>query len=79
MEMLILDGSSLTIEQVARVAERDEPVALAPAAIERMQRPRVVVERPADGEAPGCAKISIVFFQKSSPIPLNNLPQFPYF
>jgi histidine ammonia-lyase len=49
---LTLDGSSLTVEQVADVAERDEAVALAPAAIERMQRSRVVVERLADGDAP---------------------------
>jgi histidine ammonia-lyase len=41
---LILDGS-LSIEQVAMVAEHDQPVEVARATIDRMQRSRAVVER----------------------------------
>jgi histidine ammonia-lyase len=48
---LILDGS-LSIEQVAMVAEHDQPVEVARAAIDRMQRSRAVVERLAEGDAP---------------------------
>ncbi|MGI8743781.1 MAG: histidine ammonia-lyase [Bryobacteraceae bacterium] len=50
--MVILDGSGLTIEQVAAVAEKGETVELSAAAKERMQRSRAVVERLAQAEAP---------------------------
>ena len=49
---LLIDGQSLTISAVSAVAERFEPVALAPDARARMQQRRDVVERlAARGEA----------------------------
>jgi histidine ammonia-lyase len=39
-----LDGSSLTIEDVVRVARRGEPVALAPEAVERIRACRGMLE-----------------------------------
>ena len=50
--MVILDGESLTIEQVRQVADAGERVALAPAAVEKMNASRAVVERLASGVAP---------------------------
>jgi histidine ammonia-lyase len=50
--MPILDGERLTIEQVVAVAVGDEPVSLAPDAIQRMLRSRAVVERLATGDKP---------------------------
>ena len=47
-----LDGSSLTLDQVAKVALHDAKAALAPAAIESMLSSRSVVERLALGDAP---------------------------
>ena len=49
--MILLDGSSLTVSQVAAVAERNDPVGIAPGAIQAMQRSRVVVEKLAAGDA----------------------------
>jgi len=48
--MLLLDGERLSLEDVRRVAGRDETVGLAPEAIQRMVRSRAVVERLAAGE-----------------------------
>ena len=42
---VVLDGSSLTLPDVARVAREGEEVALAPEAVERMHETRAVVER----------------------------------
>jgi histidine ammonia-lyase len=50
--MVLLDGEQLTLEQVRAAAIEGEPVGLAPAAAEKMQRSRRVVERLAGGEAP---------------------------
>jgi histidine ammonia-lyase len=50
--MILLDGSSLTIEQLLDIADRREPVALAPAAIERVRASRAVVDRRAQGDEP---------------------------
>src|ERR1700732_341209 len=50
--MIALDGSSLTIEDVERVAIAGAPVHISKAACERMERSRAVVERLASGEAP---------------------------
>jgi histidine ammonia-lyase len=50
--MLLLDGESLTIEDVLEVAARDEPVGIAPGAIDRMLRSRAVIEPLASGEEP---------------------------
>jgi histidine ammonia-lyase len=50
--MLIqLDGSSLTLDELARIAEGDAEVHLAPAAAERVRASRAVVDRLASGEA----------------------------
>ena len=50
--MVLLDGSSLTIEQLVSIADAGEPVGLAPAAIARVQASRAVVDRKARGEEP---------------------------
>jgi len=50
--MVTLDGESLTIESVESVAVRNEPVALAAAAIARMHISRAVIDRLANGDAP---------------------------
>ena len=43
--MIVLDGSSLTVEQLLAIADRGEPVALAAAARERVRASRAVVDR----------------------------------
>jgi histidine ammonia-lyase len=50
--MISLDGSSLTLENVVAVAERNEPVQIAPAALLRMHDSRRKVEDAIDGAAP---------------------------
>src|SRR5258708_32085631 len=50
--MILLDGSTLTIEQLLAVAERGEPVALADAARDRVRASRGVVDRRARGDEP---------------------------
>src|SRR5436190_4143646 len=50
--MIQLDGSSLTIEQLLRIADEREPVALAPEARERVHASRAVVERRALSDEP---------------------------
>ena len=50
--MVTLDGSSLTIEQLLRIADDREPVALAPDARERVRASRAVVERRALSDEP---------------------------
>ncbi len=50
--MVTLDGAGLKLEQVRSVAAAEEPVALAPAALEAMARSRAVVERLAAADAP---------------------------
>jgi histidine ammonia-lyase len=50
--MILLDGSSLTIEQLLAIADRAEPVALADAARDRVQASRAVVDRRAQGDEP---------------------------
>src|SRR6266545_8227455 len=50
--MIQLDGSSLTIEQLLRIADAHEPVALAPEARERVRASRAVVERRSRGDEP---------------------------
>src|ERR1051325_11527596 len=51
-DMITLDGSSLTIEQVERVARGGAPVRISDDACERMERSRAVVDRLAAGDAP---------------------------
>ncbi|HXC94355.1 MAG TPA: histidine ammonia-lyase [Edaphobacter sp.] len=50
--MISLDGSSLTLENVVAVAERNEPVQIAPTALLRMQDSRRKVDDAIDGAAP---------------------------
>jgi histidine ammonia-lyase len=50
--MILLDGSSLTLEQLVAIADRGERVGLAPAAIDRVRAARAVVDAKAGGEAP---------------------------
>ncbi|MGH7378201.1 MAG: aromatic amino acid lyase, partial [Candidatus Methylomirabilales bacterium] len=63
---ILLDGSTLTLEQVEAVARRGEHVALAPAARERVRAARATVEgllaaeRPVYGVTTGFGKLSDV-------------------
>jgi histidine ammonia-lyase len=50
--MLALDGSTLTLEDVARVARFNEPVSIHPYALDSMQASRAVIERLADSDTP---------------------------
>ena len=50
--MIVLDGASLTIDQLLAIADRGEPVALADAARDRVRAARAVVERRAGGAEP---------------------------
>ena len=50
--MVLLDGSSLTIEQLLAIADRGDTVALAEAARDRVRASRAVVERRARGDEP---------------------------
>ena len=53
--MIRLDGSALTIEEIRKCGREDEPVEIAPQAVDRMERSRAVVDRLAAGEAPAYA------------------------
>jgi histidine ammonia-lyase len=50
--MILLDGSSLTIDELLAIADHGEPIGLAPAARERVQAARAVVDRRAHGDEP---------------------------
>jgi histidine ammonia-lyase len=50
--MILLDGSSLTLEQLLAIADRGEPVALADTARVRVLASRAVVDRRAQGDEP---------------------------
>src|SRR5215207_354866 len=50
--MVLLDGSSLSIDQLLAIADRGEPVALAAAAADRVRASRAVVDRRARGVEP---------------------------
>ncbi len=50
--MILLDGSTLTIEQLLAIADRGETVALADAARDRVRASRAVVDRRALGDEP---------------------------
>ena len=50
--MVLLDGSSLTIEQLLAIADRGETVALAEPARDRVRASRAVVDRRAGGDEP---------------------------
>ncbi len=50
--MILLDGRSLSLEQILAVADRRAPVGLAPDAAGRVRAAREVVDRLAAGEAP---------------------------
>ena len=50
--MILLDGSTLTIEQLLGIADRGEPVALTDAARDRVRASRAVVDRRAGGDEP---------------------------
>jgi histidine ammonia-lyase len=50
--MIELDGASLTLEQLLAIADRGEAVGISPAARERVQAARAIVERRARGDEP---------------------------
>ena len=51
-EMITLDGHSMTLDDLIAVAHDFAPVAIAPAAMERVRAARAVVDRLARGDAP---------------------------
>jgi histidine ammonia-lyase len=50
--MILLDGASLTLDDLLAIADRHEPVGLAPGAVGRVRAARAVVERKANGDEP---------------------------
>ena len=50
--MILLDGSSLTLEQLVAIADDGAPVALAPEAARRVDAARALVDRMAAGDVP---------------------------
>ena len=50
--MILLDGATLTIEQLLGIADGGEPVALSDAARDRVRASRAVVDRRARGDEP---------------------------
>ena len=50
--MIVLDGSSLTIEQLVAIADHGEQVALSAAARDRVRASRAVVDARARGDEP---------------------------
>jgi histidine ammonia-lyase len=50
--MILLDGNSLTLDQVIAIADRGERVGLSAHAIDRVRASRAVVDRKARGDAP---------------------------
>ncbi len=50
--MILLDGHSLTLEQLSAIADEGVPVDVAPPARERVRAARAVVDRHAHGDAP---------------------------
>jgi histidine ammonia-lyase len=50
--MIVLDGTSLTLDALLAIADRGEEVALAPHALERVRASRAVVERKAASDEP---------------------------
>ncbi len=50
--MILLDGASLTLDDLVAIADARETVALAPHAVERVRAARAVVDRRAAGDAP---------------------------
>ena len=50
--MIEVDGSSLTLEQLVAIADRDELVAVAAGALQSVERARVVVDRRAESDEP---------------------------
>jgi histidine ammonia-lyase len=73
--MLILTGSTLQPEDVARVARFNEEVALAPEAIVRMNDSRAIVERLAEGDEPVYAVNTGFGFLSNTRIPYGDLAQ----
>jgi histidine ammonia-lyase len=71
--MVLLDGNSLTIAQVAAVARTAEPVGIAPHAIAAMERSRAVVERLAAGDDPVYAVNTGVGLLSDVRVPLEDL------
>ena len=50
--MIEVDGSSLTLEQLVAIADRDELVAVAAGALQSVERARAVVDRRAESDEP---------------------------
>ena len=73
--MLTLTGSTLQLEDAARVARSGEEVALAPEAIQSMRASRATVERLAEGDEPVYAVNTGFGFLSNQRIPHGDLAQ----
>jgi histidine ammonia-lyase len=51
-QMILLDGQSLTLDQLLAIADADEPVGIEPAAARRVAAARAVVDAKAQGDEP---------------------------
>jgi len=73
--MVSIDGSHLSLSEVQRVAELDEPVEIAAHAVGAMERSRAVVERLAGGDAPVYAVNTGVGLLADVRVPEDDLEQ----
>jgi len=51
---ILIDGETLQLEEIAKVASSDAFVELSPSAAERVERSRALVDRVAEGDEPAC-------------------------
>jgi histidine ammonia-lyase len=73
---VVLDGSSLKLRDVVRVARNGEEVALAPEAVERMRETRAVVERVHEREDVVYGLTTGVGVRKTMRVPPGEAPSF---
>jgi histidine ammonia-lyase len=71
-----LNGESLTIEEVVRVARRGERVEIAPAAVERMRESRALVERVVERGDAVYGVTTGVGARKKVSVPADEIPAF---
>jgi histidine ammonia-lyase len=73
---VVLRGSGLTVADVVRVAREDEPVEIAPEAVERMRETRALVERVVERGDEVYGVTTGVGARKKIRVPLEEIPEF---
>jgi histidine ammonia-lyase len=76
MRRVLLDGHSLTVEEVVAVARASAPVVLAPAAVQRMRETRVFVERAVERGDAVYGVTTGVGARKKVPVPAEEVGAF---